>query len=461
MDEDRVSPGLRRLRRHPEGEAIRRQVLVDQQEARSEAQERIKAMGVRKVRLTDSVLRGLKPSGQHVDRLQDTIAPTLRVRENMDGTFSFIRYGRFKKGGSMTRRTIPGGTVGRMPLAQVRVKVREWDEAAALGIDPKEVEDAAEAEKAGRTTLGAVLEKYFARYVRKLRTGRDIERRMRREWLSRFERRALVEMSTSEIAAVIGQIRDRGSPSEAHHVLGDIKAFFNWAIDQHEFKIHSSPCERLRPKRLIGEKKPRQRLLSDDEIRAFWAATQRMTYPYGDAYRLLMLTGCRKSEIGALRWREVDLDKALITIPPERFKSNTAHLVTLSTDALTLMKQLPRWSDGDDCVFSTRDGRQAVNGWSKAKDRLDRLMSETLGHDVEPWVVHDIRRVVRSGLASLKVSDTIAEMVLGHGRRGLQRVYDLHSYSSEMSDALELWARKLRDITQPPPENVLKLKVRA
>ena len=58
----------------------------------------------------------------------------------------------------------------------------------------------------------------------------------------------------------------------------------------------------------------------------------------------------------------------------------------------------------------------------------------------------------------MKVSDTIAELVIGHGKKGLQRVYDQHSYEAEIREALELWAARLRDIVTPPPENVVKLK---
>ena len=75
-----------------------------------------------------------------------------------------------------------------------------------------------------------------------------------------------------------------------------------------------------------------------------------------------------------------------------------------------------------------------------------------------PWVIHDIRRTVRTRLASLRVPDMVAEMVIGHGRKGIQRVYDQHSYEDEMREALELWAARLRDIVTPPPENVVRLK---
>ena len=51
-------------------------------------------------------------------------------------------------------------------------------------------------------------------------------------------------------------------------------------------------------------------------------------------------------------------------------------------------------------------------------------------------------------------------MVIGHGRKGLQRVYDQHTYEAEMRDALELWAGRLRDIVNPPPENIVQLQSR-
>ena len=52
----------------------------------------------------------------------------------------------------------------------------------------------------------------------------------------------------------------------------------------------------------------------------------------------------------------------------------------------------------------------------------------------------------------------VAEMVIGHGRKGIQRVYDQHSYEDEMREALELWAARLRDIVTPPPENVVRIE---
>ena len=79
---------------------------------------------------------------------------------------------------------------------------------------------------------------------------------------------------------------------------------------------------------------------------------------------------------------------------------------------------------------------------------------------VSGWRLHDLRRVVRSKLASLRVPDAIAEMAIGHGKRGLQRIYDQHTYEGELRDALQRWANALRDLIEPPPPNVVKLSMK-
>ena len=114
---------------------------------------------------------------------------------------------------------------------------------------------------------------------------------------------------------------------------------------------------------------------------------------------------------------------------------------------MQLIEEMPRFGE----FLFTINGRRPVNGFQLHKQRLDELMG------VDNWVIHDLRRVVRSKLASLKVSDTIAELVIGHGKKGLQRVYDQHSYEAEIREALERWAGLLRDIVTPPPDNLVLL----
>jgi integrase len=188
-----------------------------------------------------------------------------------------------------------------------------------------------------------------------------------------------------------------------------------------------------------------------------------MGYPFGSMLRVLALTGQRKTEVSDARWPEFDLEAGLWTVPPERFKSGSTHLVSLVPDVVALLRGLPRFKRGD-YLFSTTFGTKPVDGFSKAKARLDRLMLEKLREahgekaKLPPFVVHDLRRTVRTRLSKLRVPDTVAEMVIGHGRKGIQRVYDQHKFVDEMREALALWAGQLRDIVEPAPDHVVSLK---
>jgi hypothetical protein len=108
-------------------------------------------------------------------------------------------------------------------------------------------------------------------------------------------------------------------------------------------------------------------------------------------------------------------------------------------------------------LFSTTMGARPVSGFSKTKQRLDKEMLTELGN-LEPWVIHDIRRTMRTGLSALPVPDLVRELVIGHGKPGLHKVYDQHAYIDEKRHALELWAARLRGIVEPAPANVVKLR---
>ena len=124
----------------------------------------------------------------------------------------------------------------------------------------------------------------------------------------------------------------------------------------------------------------------------------------------------------------------------------------------TTRNELPRFQRGE-YLFSTTFGKSPVNGFSKAKVALDKAMAAGLGvAKVDPFVIHDIRRSMRTGLSALPVPDLVRELVIGHAKPGLHKVYDQHRYTDEKRHALELWAKRLRDIIEPAPANVVELQ---
>jgi len=95
-----------------------------------------------------------------------------------------------------------------------------------------------------------------------------------------------------------------------------------------------------------------------------------------------------------------------------------------------------------------------------------RALAKHRGEDpadvtLPPFINHDIRRTVRSHLSRLKVTEEAREAVLAHARPGIKGTYDLYDYLDEKREALELWAARLREITEPKPDNVVRLRVTA
>src|SRR5262249_32089541 len=177
----------------------------------------------------------------------------------------------------------------------------------------------------------------------------------------------------------------------------------------------------------------------------------------GQLYRLLALTGQRKSEVAKARWPEFDLAKKVWIIPAARMKRKAGHVVPLSEDAIAILKSLPRFTKGDH-LFSTDFGVKPVNGFSRAKVKLDEGIAAELGGKVEPFVIHDIRRTMRTGLSALPVPDLVRELVIAHTKPGLHKVYDLHAYEAEKRRALDLWATKLRTVTGKRSGKVVALR---
>ena len=112
----------------------------------------------------------------------------------------------------------------------------------------------------------------------------------------------------------------------------------------------------------------------------------------------------------------------------------------LCDDAVATLENLPSFNRGD-YMFTTAFGVRPATGFSKLKVRLDKLLE---GKMAGPWILHDIRRTVRTGLSALPIADNVRELVIGHAQPGLHQIYDQHAYINEKRRALTLWAARLR-----------------
>jgi integrase len=255
----------------------------------------------------------------------------------------------------------------------------------------------------------------------------------------------------------------------ANRALAALRVFFTWVVGRG--LLDTSPVSNIpRP----AAENPRDRVLSDNEILAFWKGCEGLGWPFGSLFRLLLLTAQRRDEVGSITWLEVNLDGGLWTLPRERAKNDRAHEVQLSPLALDILTAAPRIA-GSQFVFTTT-GERPASGFSKAKKRLDRQMaklcSEELAQrsaqidevlkDVPAWTLHNLRRTAATGMARLNIAPHVVDRILNHVSgtiRGVAAVYNRHAYLEERKAALDAWGRYVENLVRPAPTNVVSLVV--
>jgi integrase len=206
----------------------------------------------------------------------------------------------------------------------------------------------------------------FARYLKKIRTKK------------------LAEVTTKDIT----DLTDKATPSEAEHLHRACKTVFRWCVRRR--MLQHSPLEGLE---LPHKWKPRERVLSDDELRAVWIATGKVGKPFGDIVKLLIITGQRRTEIGSLKadWCSLppskdgattkfppvplavggEETKATICLPKEITKNKRSHTFPLPVLCVELLSV-----NQDGYIFPARgDSNKSFNGWSKAKTQLDKSLT--------------------------------------------------------------------------------------
>lgn len=204
---------------------------------------------------------------------------------------------------------------------------------------------------------------------------------------------------------------------------------------------------------------PRERTLNEDEARRVFRAAGVIGYPSGSFIQLLLLTGARRDEIRRLRWSEIvedEIEGVVIDLPAERTKqgrTSGGHKIYLSPAALGVIADCPR-HQGCPFVF-TSDGWRAQGDVVRIKAKLDALLKADGGQPMKPWVFHDFRRSLVSGLAKRGHSPIALDLLLGHKPTGLSaiaRIYQTNTFAPERVKALDQWGQI---VTEPPKVTTL------
>jgi integrase len=404
-------------------------------------------------KLTDLFVDRVKPPAKGRETYFDAAFGGLALRVTANGAKSWGLFYRVKG----RQRLLTIGSYPPIKPTQARTEAQAALDRVRLGIDPADEKRARRDLRTPETdTFGAVARDYLERHLRANRrpaTYAETKRILDRDELRRWASRPIASISRGAVMDLIDEIIARDAGIMANRTLAALRALFNWAVEKE--RLAASPIGRMK---LPTQERARDRVLTDQEIRWLWQACEEIGEPFGPLCRLLLLTAQRRDEVAAMTWPELDLDKAVWTIPRHRTKNDRAHEVQLSGAALAVLRSLNH-TKGIELVFTTT-GETAVSGFSKVKLRLDAAMVAQKGETVPPWTLHDLRRTAASGMARLNFPPHVVDKTLNHvsgAIRGLAAVYNRHAYIDERRAALEAWGRYVEGLVTPAPANVITL----
>jgi integrase len=390
-------------------------------------------------RWTDALVRKLSgPAGKADSISWDPELPSFGVRLRA-GKATYVA--QYRIGRQQRRESL--GDVRKLNLADARQAARLLFAKAVLDIDPVAERARLAAEQAAaRDTFLEAARDYLAARKPKMRPNTYVAAdRYLTKHCTALHKKGVSAVSFEDVAGLIRDLVKRHGETSAARARSTLAAFYVWAMQQGRAK--SNPV--IGTANPLEGREPRDRVLNDDEIRLIWR--QAGDDDFGKIIRLLFLTGCRRDEIGGLRWSEIDLAAGRMTLPKERVKNKRVHVLLLPATACEILSGVRR-RNSRDTLFG--GGASGFNAWSYNTLRMNAAITATTGKALAPWRLHDIRRTVRTRLSKLGVLPHIAELVLNHAghKSGIGAVYDHHDFQTEIGAALKTWEANLLAIVR-------------
>ena len=337
----------------------------------------------------------------------------------------------YRHNGRLRRHSL--GTYPALSLADARHEALQAMARVATGADPAAERRALRA----ADTFGELAEEYLERHAKaKKRSWKEDDRILKAELLPHWKHTPLRDLKRRDVRTLVHAIAARPAPIMANRTLALVRKMLNFAIESEW--IEANPAS-LIPK--PGTEQSRDRVLTPDEIKAFWIAIEEEPPAIRVWLRLRLLTAQRGGEVVRMRWNDVDLATKWWTIPAEVTKNKLAHRVPLNATAVTLLREMRSSATPEQvwvCASSNPDV-PVIHDAKKAIARVRRRMKVDFRG-------HDLRRTAASIMASAGVSRLVVAKVLNHVETGVTAVYDRHSYDAEKRAALDLWGRELQRI---------------
>jgi integrase len=349
-------------------------------------------------------------------------------------------------------------TLGNFPdlsLATARIEPREQRLLLDKRRDPllikQETEGAqraAIAARQARRTFRELAEDWYSTEIDpRLKHPKVPRRYLDKYLLPEFGERAPADITPADAARLLAQVRKR-APTAANDLLRFMRRVFRFGVRRHV--LTSNPVADFDQSDAGGPERARKRALNREELEKLFLALKDSPSFGGVnllAIKLLLALGVRKGELLGAQWIEFELDAAspVWRLPASRTKMGEALTIPLVPTVAAWLKSLRDVAGGSAFVFPKRrrDPRQRV--LHVGIDTLNAALA-SVDHGLEHFTLHDLRRTMRTHLASLGIRSAVAERCLGHKLRGVEGKYNTHDYLNERRAALETWTSVLLDI---------------
>ena len=238
-------------------------------------------------------------------------------------------------------------------------------------------------------------------------------------------------------------------PVMANRCLAYVRKMYNWALSKD--LVEFNPISAIpRP----GAEQQRDRILSEDEIRALWTALDSEKPIMAATFRIRLLTAQRGGEVHAMRWK--DIDGEWWTIPSEVSKNKLSHRVPLSPQALEVLNEIKEITNSmDEKMKRERSEWVFPNPADRSEHvySIQKLAQRVRRNSKVSYRAHDLRRTAASMMAKMGVPRLVIGKILNHVEPGVTKVYDRYSYDREKQEALNAWGDRLAAIIEAKQES--------
>jgi len=383
--------------------------------------------------LTDAKIRSLKPAATRY-LTTDGRGLSLDVLPAKEGADVGVRTWifRYRLNGNQEKLTL--GRYPDLTLAAARKERDRLAQLVATGKSPAQEKKLARGGRRSDPTLREFGDRYYNEQVAPNRKDpSEVRRYLDNEIYPSLGDSPLKDVGVLDCQRLIYRKRDKGRIITALHMRAILKQMFDYALELQ--LVNFNPASQCSTK-YIGRTRKRTRALSPNEIRVFLRTLEAadIQRSFKLALNITLLTLTRKSELRLAEWKDVNLEAGEWFIPPQNTKTNTEHVVHLSSQVAEMFRELQVLACGSEYVLPGKSSlRKPMH-----ENTLNAVL-ERLAFGIADFTIHDLRRTASTILHGKNFAPDVIEIALGHKIPGMRGVYNVAPYEAERKKMLQWW----------------------